>query len=98
MAPVRPRTDDAAMQHLSGLARLGILGVVLATVAVIGSFAVPDEVGALMRGYGAMLVPAVVWLFAGLALRNIATRRSTDTRTPARAPLRISARDGSLRS
>ena len=86
------------MQHLSGLTRLGILGVALAALTVIGSFAVPDEVGALMRGYGAMLVPAVVWLFAGLALRNIASRRSTDAPVPARAPLRISARDGSLRS
>ena len=86
------------MQHLSGLARLGILGVALAAITVIGSFAVPDEVGALMRGYGAMLVPAVVWLFAGLALRNVATRRSTDGTSAARTPLRISARDGSLHS
>lgn len=98
MAPVRPGTDDAGMQHLSGLARLGILGVALAAVAVMGSFAVPDEVGGLLRGYGAMLVPAVVWLFAGLALRNVAARRSTHGASATRAPLRISARDGSLNS
>ena len=37
-----------------------------------------------------MLVVAVVWLFAGLALRSIATRRSTDSRAPAGfAPIAI---------
>lgn len=84
------------MRNLSGLARLGIAGLALAAAAGAIGLLVPGEVGALLRGYGAMLVPAVVWLFAGLALRHVAARRGRAA--PAAAPLFVSTRDGSLRS
>ena len=82
------------MRNISGLARLGIGGLILAAAAVITGFLVPGELGALMRGYGAMLLPAVTWLFAGVAVRYVVARRHADARTPARVVL--SARDGSL--
>lgn len=84
------------MHNLSGLARLGIAGLALAAAAVGAGLLVPGAVGALLRGYGAMLVPAVAWLFAGLALRHVSARRGRPA--PAAARLFVSARDGSLRS
>lgn len=84
------------MRNLSGLARLGIAGLSLAAAAGGAGLFVPGEVGALLRGYGAMLVPAALWLLAGLAVRHVAARRARPA--PAAAPLMVSARDGSLRS
>lgn len=84
------------MSNMSGLGRLGVVGLGLAAAAVGAGLFVPGEVGALMRGYGAMLVPAVLWLFAGQAVRHLAARRQRPA--PAPASLFVSARDGSLRS
>ncbi len=92
----RPRVARtmAEMQPRSGLARLGACGLVLAAAALIGGALVPGDVGALLRGYGAMLVPAVAWLYAGLVLRAVLPHRQHET-SPAKVS--ISARDGSLR-
>ena len=83
------------MRHLSGLARIAVFGVVLSGCALGGGLLVPGEVGALLRGYGAMLVTAVAWLAAGLALRTMLARRAG---TVPQTRLVISARDGSFRS
>ena len=82
------------MRNLSWLARTGIAGLVLAVIAIGASLILPGEFGALLRGYGAMLLPAAAYLFAGLAVRHLMGQRQ-----PARerSPLRISTRDGSLR-
>jgi hypothetical protein len=95
MAPMTHARHHAAMRNISGLARLGIGGLALAGAAVTTGFLVPGELGALLRGYGAMLLPAVTWLFAGVAVRHIVSRRHAEARTPSRVML--SARDGSLR-
>lgn len=79
MAEMRPR---------SGLARLGACGLVLAAAALIGGALVPGDGGALLRGYGAMLGPAVAWLYAGLALRAVLPHRQQET---SRAKVSISA-------
>lgn len=84
------------MQNLSGLARLGIGGLALAAAAVTAGFMIPGELGALLRGYGAMLLPAVTWLFAGVAARHMVTRRHPAAQTASQVGL--SARNGSLRS
>ena len=83
------------MRNISGLARLGIGGLALAATAVAAGFLVPGELGALLRGYGAMLLPAVTWLFAVVAVRHVVTRRRAEAHTPSRVML--SARNGSLR-
>lgn len=83
------------MHNFSGLARLGIGGLALAAAAVTAGFLAPGELGALLRGYGAMLLPAVTWLFAGAALRHMVARRRTVAHTPSGVVL--SARNGSLR-
>jgi len=83
------------MRNISGLAQLGIVGMVLAAGAVMAGFLVPGELGALLRGYGAMLLPAVTWLFAGVAVRHFVARRNAEARTPSR--VMVSARNGSLR-
>ena len=85
------------MEQRNGLARLGIAGIALACVAVVGGLVVPGEVGALLRGYGAMLIPAVAWLFAGLALRGVLSARRMRPVTD-RVALRASAEDRALRS
>lgn len=82
------------MRPLSGLARIALFGVVLTAGALGGGLLLPGEVGALLRGYGAMLVAAVAWLSAGLALRATLARRS---RPVPQTRLVISARDGSFR-
>jgi hypothetical protein len=68
--------------------------MVLAAAALAGGMFVPGDVGALLRGYGAMLVPAVAWLYAGIGLRTVLPRRGT---AATRGKVVISARDGSLR-
>jgi hypothetical protein len=83
------------MRYPSGLARIALLGLALAVGALVGGLLIPGEVGALLRGYGAMLVPAVAWLYAGLGLRSMLARRSGAVQ---RTPLVISARDGSFRT
>ncbi len=95
MAPPLSGVHHACMRNISGLARLGIGGLVMAVGAVVTGFLVPGELGALLRGYGAMLLPAVTWLFAGVAVRHTIARRHADARTPSR--VMISARNGSLR-
>lgn len=89
------RAHHALMRNLSGLVKFGLAGVALGTAAVVGSLFVPGELGALLRGYGAMLLPAAAYLFAGLGLRHILASHRDEG--PATAPIRISARDGSLR-
>ena len=89
------RAHHAHMRNLSGLARFGLAGLALGTLAIVASFIVPGEMGALLRGYGAMLLPAAAYLFAGLALRHFLAGQRNESH--ARAPIRISARDGSLR-
>ena len=85
------------MEQRNGLARLGVAGIGLAAVAVAGGLLVPGEVGALLRGYGAMLIPAVAWLFAGLALRTALVTRRMRPATD-RVAFRRSAEDRRLRS
>ena len=85
------------MEQRNGLARLGLAGTGLAALAVLGGTLVPGEVGALLRGYGAMLIPAVAWLFAGLALRTVLAARRMRPATD-RVALRASAEDRALRS
>lgn len=82
------------MRNLSWIARFGIAGLALGCAAVGASVALPGEFGALLRGYGAMLLPAAAYLFVGLAVRHLVGHRHP---AQERAPLRISARDGSLR-
>ena len=95
MASRRDRRHDACMHNISGLARLGIGGLAVAAAAVAAGLLVPGELGALLRGYGAMLLPAVTWLFAGVAVRHLVARRHAEGRTP--SPIVLSARNGSLR-
>ena len=95
MAAATGRTHHMAMRNLSGLARFGLAGLVLGAVAVTASVLIPGEFGALLRGYGAMLLPAAAYLFAGLGLRHLLAHRDGDERTA--TPIMISTRDGSLR-
>lgn len=74
MAALRGRIQDAGMRNQSGLVRFGIFGLALGAGAVTGSLLVPGEIGALLRGYGAMLIPAALYLFAGLAIRGFVGR------------------------
>ena len=83
-----------AMRPRSGLARLGAIGLALAAAAFAGGILVPGDVGALLRGYGAMLVPAVAWLYAGIGLRAVLPHGGA---AATRGKSVISARDGSLR-
>lgn len=89
------RAHHAGMRNLSGLVKFGLAGIALGTAAVVGSLLVPGEFGALLRGYGAMLLPAAAYLFAGLGLRHVLASHGDEGR--ATTPIRISARDGSLR-
>lgn len=95
MDPAAHRAHHARMRNLSGLARFGLAGLALGTIAIVASFFVPGEIGALLRGYGAMLLPAAAYLFAGLGLRHVLASHGDEAH--ATAPIRISARDGSLR-
>ena len=95
MAPAFGSAHHARMRNISGLAQLGMGGLVLAAGAVVAGFMIPGELGSLLRGYGAMLLPAVTWLFAGVAVRHLVGRRHADARTPSR--IMVSARNGSLR-
>ena len=82
------------MRNLSWLARSGIAGLALGIIAIGASLVLPGEVGALLRGYGAMLLPAAAYLFAGLGVRHLIGHRQPARERPS---LRISTRDGSLR-
>lgn len=94
MATTAGVPQHGGMRPRTGLARLGAVGVALAAAALAGGILVPGEVGALLRGYGAMLVPAVAWLYAGIGLRAVLPRRGA---AATRGKVVISARDGSLR-
>ena len=83
------------MRNLSGLVTFGLAGLILGVAAVAAGFLISGEVGALLRGYGAMLLPAAAYLFAGLGLRHVLAHRAGDE--GAAAPIMVSARDGSAR-
>ncbi len=90
------RGDHRGRMHkLSGMMRLGLAGLAVAAAVIGASFVVPGDLGALLRGYGAMLVPAACWLLGGVAVRALVARRPAEARP--RRPIIISARDGSLR-